>query len=186
MPERQVAPRVPVVVVGGGITGLATAHYLQARHGLEAVVVEASDRVGGKIRTDELAGVPVEAGPDSFLARVPWAADLCRELGLGDELIEPATSKAFVWVRGRLRTLPPGLVLGVPTGLRQRTGQDFSIDDLLESPHVFIGSISGLEDLPPKAPLPTVSSSAAEVAPSTHSIPSSRFMVLLSRLKEPQ
>ena len=50
---------------------------------------------------------------------MPWAADLCRELGLGDELIEPATSKAFVWVRGRLRTLPPGLVLGVPTGLRQ-------------------------------------------------------------------
>jgi len=119
MPERQVAPRVPVVVVGGGISGLATAHYLQARHGVEAVVVEASDRVGGKIRTDELAGVPVEAGPDSFLARVPWAADLCRELGLGDELIEPATSKAFVWVRGRLRTLPQGLVLGVPTGLPQ-------------------------------------------------------------------
>jgi oxygen-dependent protoporphyrinogen oxidase len=119
MPERQLAPRVPVVVVGGGITGLATAHYLQARHGVEAVVVEASDRVGGKIRTNELAGVPVEAGPDSFLARVPWAADLCRELGLGDELIEPATSKAFVWVRGRLRALPPGLVLGVPTGLPQ-------------------------------------------------------------------
>ena len=108
-----------VVVVGGGITGLATAYYLKARHGLDATVVEASDRAGGKIRTDELAGVPVEAGPDTFLARVPWAADLCRELGLGDELIEPATSSAFVWVRGRLRPLPPGLVLGVPTGLAQ-------------------------------------------------------------------
>ena len=122
MRERQVSPEVAVVVVGGGITGLATAHYLKARHGLEAVVVEASDRVGGKIRTDELAGVPVEAGPDSFLARVSWAAELCRELGLGDDLIEPATSKAFVWARGRLRPLPPGLVLGVPTGLPQLAG----------------------------------------------------------------
>ena len=108
-----------VVVVGGGITGLTTAYYLKSRHGLDAIVVEASDRVGGKIRTDELAGVPVEAGPDTFLARVPWAADLCRELGLGDELIEPATANAFVWARGRLRPLPPGLVLGVPTGLTQ-------------------------------------------------------------------
>ena len=48
----------------------------------------------GKIRTDELAGVPVEAGPDTFLARVPWAADLCRELGLGDDADRPATSAA--------------------------------------------------------------------------------------------
>jgi oxygen-dependent protoporphyrinogen oxidase len=109
----------PVVVVGGGITGLATAYYLKARHGIEATVLEASERVGGKIRTDELAGVPVEAGPDTFLARVPEATDLCRELGLGGELVEPATSSAFVWARGRLRPLPPGLVLGVPTGLRQ-------------------------------------------------------------------
>ena len=108
-----------VVVVGGGITGLATAHYLRSRHGLDATVLEASDRAGGKIRTDELAGVPVEAGPDTFLGRVPWAADLCRELGLGEALIEPATSSAFVWARGRLRPLPPGLVLGVPTGLPQ-------------------------------------------------------------------
>ena len=83
--RRRVTRDARVVVVGGGITGLATAHYLKRRHGLEVVVVEASDRVGGKIRTDELAGVPVEAGPDSFLARVPWAADLCRELGLGDD-----------------------------------------------------------------------------------------------------
>jgi oxygen-dependent protoporphyrinogen oxidase len=106
-----------VVVVGGGITGLATAHHLQSRHGLTATVVEAGPDVGGKIRTGELAGVPVEAGPDMFLTRVPWAADLCRELGLGADLIEPATSKAYVWARGRLRPLPEGLVLGVPTGL---------------------------------------------------------------------
>jgi oxygen-dependent protoporphyrinogen oxidase len=114
-----VADAVDVVVVGAGITGLATAYYLKARHGIDATVLEASDRVGGKIDTRDLAGAAVEAGPDSFLARVPWAAELCREVGLGGDLIEPATSSAFVWARGRLRPLPPGLVLGVPTGLRQ-------------------------------------------------------------------
>lgn len=106
-----------VAVVGGGITGLATAWYL-AKAGATVTVVEAGAWAGGKIRTGELAGVPVEAGPDTFLARVPWAVDLCRELGLGDELIAPATGKAFVWTGGRLAPLPGRQVLGVPTALR--------------------------------------------------------------------
>ncbi|MDQ6927452.1 MAG: protoporphyrinogen oxidase [Actinomycetota bacterium] len=112
--------RPHIVVVGGGITGLATAWYLQAAgHAPTRVtVVEADDRLGGKIRTAELGGVPVEAGPDTFLARVPWATDLCRELGLQAELVSPASSKAYLWCRGRLRPLPSGLVLGVPTRLR--------------------------------------------------------------------
>lgn len=109
MPDR-------VAVVGGGITGLATAYYL-GRAGVPVTVVEAG-ALGGKIQTRELAGVPVEAGPDTFLARVPWAVDLCRELGLGDELIEPATGKAFLWTGGRLRPLPERHVLGVPVALR--------------------------------------------------------------------
>jgi len=111
MPER-----TQVAVVGGGITGLATAHFLR-QAGLAVTLVEASDTLGGKIQTGELAGVPVEAGPDTFLARVPWAVDLCRELGLGDDLIAPATGKAWLWSRGRLRPLPERHVLGVPTAL---------------------------------------------------------------------
>jgi protoporphyrinogen/coproporphyrinogen III oxidase len=111
MPDRRVA------VVGGGVTGLATAYYL-GRAGVSVTLVEAGDRLGGKIQTLELAGVPVEAGPDTFLARVPWAVDLCRELGLGDELVEPATGKAFLWTGGRLKPLPERHVLGVPTALR--------------------------------------------------------------------
>ena len=111
MPDRRVA------VVGGGVTGLATAYYLR-RAGMTVTVVEAGDRLGGKIQTLELAGVPVEAGPDTFLARVPWAVDLCRELGLGGELVEPATGKAFLWTGGRLKPLPERHVLGVPTALR--------------------------------------------------------------------
>src|SRR5215210_3206471 len=108
MPER-------VAVVGGGITGLATAYYLR-RAGVDVTVVEAGE-LGGKIQTRELAGVPVEAGPDTFLARVPWAVDLCRELGLGDELVAPATGKAWLWIGDRLRPLPERHVLGVPTAL---------------------------------------------------------------------
>jgi oxygen-dependent protoporphyrinogen oxidase len=108
--------RVPVAVVGGGITGLATAHFLR-RQGCEVTLIEAGDRLGGKIHTLDLDGVPVEAGPDTFLARVPWAVDLCRELGLQDELVAPATGKAFLWTGGALRPLPERHVLGVPTAL---------------------------------------------------------------------
>jgi oxygen-dependent protoporphyrinogen oxidase len=104
------------VVVGGGITGLAAAFYLRQR-GVAVTLVEAGDRLGGKIRTGDLAGVPVEAGPDTFLARVPWATDLCRELGLEDQLVAPATGEAFIRVGGRLRPLPRDHVLGVPTAL---------------------------------------------------------------------
>ena len=104
-------------MVGGGVTGLATAYYLR-QAGAAVTVVEAGDRLGGKIQTLDLGGVPVEAGPDTFLARVPWAVDLCRELGLGDELIAPATGKAFLWTGGRLKPLPERHVLGVPTALR--------------------------------------------------------------------
>jgi len=107
-------PDVPrLVIVGGGITGLAAAHAaLEA--GAHVTLLEESDRLGGKIRTDDVAGLPVEAGPDAFLARVPWAADLCRRLGLADDLVSPAAGSAYVWARGRLRRLPDGLVLGVP------------------------------------------------------------------------
>ncbi|HVL27124.1 MAG TPA: protoporphyrinogen oxidase [Acidimicrobiales bacterium] len=106
---------VGVAVLGGGITGLATAWFLrQAAPDLPVTIYEAGDRLGGKIRTSELAGRPVEEGPDTFLARVPWAVELCRRIDLGDDLVEPATSRAYVWTRGALRPLPPGTVLGVP------------------------------------------------------------------------
>lgn len=112
------AERRHVVVVGGGITGLAAAHALaHAPRPPRVTLLEADDRLGGKILTTEIAGHPVDAGPDAFLARVPWATDLCRRLGLGDELVSPARGRAFVWSRGRLRPLPEDLVLGVPTAL---------------------------------------------------------------------
>ncbi len=108
-----------VAVVGGGIAGLAAALDLASTPGLEVRVLEASPRWGGKILTRPFGGdgLAVEAGPDSFLARVPEGVDLCRRLGLEGELVAPATGRAFVWSRGRPRPLPAGLVLGVPTRL---------------------------------------------------------------------
>jgi len=102
-----------VVVVGAGIAGLATAWYLQ-QAGVDAVVLDASDRAGGKVRTSELDGVPLDVGPDTFLGRMPWATALCRELGLADDLVAPATTQAWLWSRAQLRPLPDGLALGVP------------------------------------------------------------------------
>ena len=108
-----------VAIVGGGITGLAAAWELSAQPGVRVVVLEASDRFGGKIRTSPFAGLPaVDEGPDAFLARVPEATALCRELGLGDELVSPSSGKAWLWWHRRLHALPAGLVLGVPSDLR--------------------------------------------------------------------
>ena len=78
---------------------------------------EADERLGGKIRTSPFAGLPaVDEGADAFLARVPWAVDLAHELGL-DDLVSPATGRAYVWWDGSLHAIPEGLVLGVPAGI---------------------------------------------------------------------
>ncbi|HEY6533268.1 MAG TPA: protoporphyrinogen oxidase, partial [Acidimicrobiales bacterium] len=111
-------PARHVVVVGAGITGLTAAFTLATRHpSVRVTVVEASDRVGGKILTTPFAGHQVDCGADAFLARVPEARELCEELGLGAVLTSPAERSALVWARGELRRLPAGLVLGVPTDL---------------------------------------------------------------------
>jgi oxygen-dependent protoporphyrinogen oxidase len=111
--------RPTVAVLGGGITGLAAAWELVSDPGRapRVIVLEAGERFGGRLGTVQFAGLPVDTGGDAFITRQPEAEALSRQLGLGDELIAPATSEASVWVRGRLRRLPSGLVLGVPTDL---------------------------------------------------------------------
>ncbi|MEH3054093.1 MAG: protoporphyrinogen oxidase [Patulibacter minatonensis] len=108
-----------VVVVGGGISGLAAAHRLatqSAPGAVQVTLLEASERVGGWVRTETFAGRPVDFGPDSLLVRMPWAADLAAELGLTDELVAPGEGGAFLLSRGELRRLPQGILAGLPGG----------------------------------------------------------------------
>ncbi|MEV6958053.1 protoporphyrinogen oxidase [Streptomyces sp. NPDC051207] len=102
-----------VVVVGAGIAGLAAAHRLLDR-GVRVTVLEASQRVGGKLLPGEIAGVRVDLGAESMLARRPEAVDLAREVGLAGRLRPPATATASIWTRGALRPMPKGHVMGVP------------------------------------------------------------------------
>ena len=106
-----------VVVVGGGITGLTAARSLlsDAPEGTHVLLLEASERLGGKLRTENLDGIQIEAGADSFLAREPDALALCGELGLRDELVAPAVFGGLVWNGTRALPLPSGTVMGIPT-----------------------------------------------------------------------
>ncbi|MCU1353842.1 MAG: Protoporphyrinogen oxidase [Acidimicrobiales bacterium] len=105
-----------VVVAGGGITGLVAAHRLTSG-GAAVTLVEPEAELGGKLRTSVFAGRPVDEAADAFLVRVPWGLQLCRELQVDGELTSPAERAAFVAVGDRLRPLPAGQVLGIPTDL---------------------------------------------------------------------
>ncbi|ASS64853.1 MULTISPECIES: protoporphyrinogen oxidase [unclassified Paenibacillus] len=113
-----------IVVVGGGLTGLSAAHYI--RKGLEErnlegelVLVEAGERLGGRIETLRKDGFTIEKGPDSFLARKLPILELTRELGLLDELVRtnPQAAKTYIYQGGQLHPMPPKLVLGVPADM---------------------------------------------------------------------
>ncbi|MER7466544.1 protoporphyrinogen oxidase [Streptomyces sp. NPDC097981] len=110
------APAGHAVVIGGGIAGLAAAHRLLA-DGLRVTLLEAGPRLGGKLRSGELAGAPVDLGAESVLARRPEALELARAVGLADALQPPATATAHLWTRGALRPMPRGHVMGVPGDL---------------------------------------------------------------------
>jgi oxygen-dependent protoporphyrinogen oxidase len=111
-----------VVVVGGGVTGLAAAHRvveLARERGrvVDVTLLEARERLGGSIRTERVEGFLVESGPDSFLSEKPWALALCRRLGVEDRLVrtDDRYRKTFVWHGGRLHPLPEGFQLLAPT-----------------------------------------------------------------------
>ena len=111
-----------VVIIGGGISGLSTALYLKeqaasAGHEIECLLIEKGSRLGGNILTEKVDGFLIEGGPDCFLSEKPWAAQLCRHLGLGDQIM-PTTEEnkgTFVLSKGRLHEMPEGLILMVPT-----------------------------------------------------------------------
>ncbi len=98
------------------MAGLAAAYELQ-KTSVDWHLFEANDRLGGKIVTERESGFTIEAGPDSFITQKPWGLQLCRELGLEDELIpcNTARQKIHILVRGRLLALPEGFRLTMPT-----------------------------------------------------------------------
>src|SRR5437773_4384654 len=110
-----------IAIIGGGISGLTAAFTLEQRRRagvhLEYVLYESSSHLGGVISTEFVDGCVVEAGPDSFLTEKPWAADLCRELGLEDQLIgsNDTERKTYILLKGRLVPIPDGLMFMVPT-----------------------------------------------------------------------
>ncbi|MGB9378046.1 MAG: protoporphyrinogen oxidase, partial [Mycobacteriales bacterium] len=108
-----------VVVVGGGIAGLAAAHALRrdGPPGVRLTILEGAGALGGKLRTSSVGGVAVDEGAETFLARLPEAIDLVRAVGLEADLVHPVTTSASIAVDGRLRPLPTGTVMGVPADL---------------------------------------------------------------------
>jgi oxygen-dependent protoporphyrinogen oxidase len=110
--------RPHVVVVGGGVSGLAAAHALGERGDVRVTVLESSGELGGKLRVSTLADVPVDEGAESMLARRPEGMALVADAGLGDEVVHPATAQASIWSRGGLRPMPAGQVFGIPSDLR--------------------------------------------------------------------
>ncbi len=104
------------LVLGSGISGLATAYYLR-RGAMTVTVLEASPYVGGKVSTLEVAGLPVDVGPDAFLARGADLRQLIDDLGLTADIVEPQTAGSYIWSRGKLRPIPPGAAFGLPDRL---------------------------------------------------------------------
>ncbi len=110
-----------IAIVGGGIAGLAAAFALEKKRRDSAPVqyalYDSGPQPGGVIRTEQVEGCVVEAGPDSFLTEKPWASELCREIGIEDQLItsNDANRKTYILLNDELVPLPHGLLLMIPT-----------------------------------------------------------------------
>ncbi|MBN6186275.1 protoporphyrinogen oxidase [Aneurinibacillus sp. BA2021] len=111
-----------VAIVGGGITGLTAAYYLQKaireqQLDIRYVMLEATDRLGGQVQTDYTNGFVIERGPDSFLARKTSASRLAKEVGLEDDLVRNQTGQAYILNNDQLYPIPGGAIMGIPTKL---------------------------------------------------------------------
>jgi len=104
-----------IVVVGAGIAGLAAAHALG--RAASVTVVDGAQRIGGKLTTSVVAGVPVDAGAEAMLARSDEGVALAAEVGLAEEIVHPATSSASLLIGGRLCPIPRGTLMGVPADI---------------------------------------------------------------------
>jgi oxygen-dependent protoporphyrinogen oxidase len=125
---------VRIVVIGGGMAGLAAAHRARERAGdaAEILIVDRAQRLGGKIRTGWLGGAPIETGAETFLVREQGqesaVLDLARRVGLGDDLVHPEPVGAAIVLGGQLHPIPAGTLLGIP-GPGAKLGELATLDD---------------------------------------------------------
>ena len=109
-----------VVIVGGGISGLAAAFFLRGEP-VQVTVLEGSPRLGGKLSVSEVAGIAVDEGAEALLTRRPEGTGLITDIGLGDQLVTPGTTSSAIWTRGAMRPLLRRQFMGVPADLADLT-----------------------------------------------------------------
>ncbi|MFC4388684.1 protoporphyrinogen oxidase [Gracilibacillus marinus] len=112
-----------ITIIGGGITGLTAAYYLHKKLAEsnipnEITLIEAKNRLGGKIETYRKDGFTIERGPDSFLIRKQSAERLARDIGIGDKLVTNGTGKSYILVNNKLHQMPQGSFMGIPTQVK--------------------------------------------------------------------
>src|SRR5580658_7894823 len=107
-----------VVIVGGGIAGLAAAFFLRDEP-VRVTVLEGSSRLGGKLSVSEVAGVPVDEGAEALLVTRPEGTGLIAEAGLAGDRVAPGTTSSAIWTLGALRPLPRRQFMGVPSDLAE-------------------------------------------------------------------
>ena len=132
-----------VVVIGGGITGLSTAYYLQQsiqnnNLDIQLILVEASDRLGGKIRTLHHDDFIMESGADSIVTRKTNVAPLIEELGIEDEVVYNATGISYIYSEGKLKQIPKDAVFGIPLSV-----ESLATTELISAE----GKVEALKDL---------------------------------------
>lgn len=142
--------RKKVVIIGGGITGLAAAYYMQKdarEQGLpvDITLIEAAAELGGKIQTVRRDGYVIERGPDSFLIRKKSVDQLAVDLGMEDELVRNATGQAYILLHGQMHKIPAGAVMGVPTEIKPFIGSGlFSLSGKVRAAGDFVLPRSGI------------------------------------------
>jgi oxygen-dependent protoporphyrinogen oxidase len=144
-----------IAIVGGGIAGIAAAYELAslARSGVpvEAVVFEASTRLGGIVETVREGGFIIECGPDAWVTEKPWARQLAIELGLEDEIIpsNDAQRKTYVLIDGRLQPMPDGMRMMVPADLEALDSSALFSADAKQAFHNEIARAEELKSIAP-------------------------------------
>src|SRR5580698_2768273 len=128
-----------VVVIGGGIAGLAAAFFLKDEP-VRVTVLEGSSRLGGKLSASDVAGVAMDEGAEALLARRPEGIDLVTAVGLGDDLVPAGVTSSAIYTRGALRPLPRRQFMGVPADL----------DEVAVTGVISAGGVARARDEPPR------------------------------------